>query len=214
MLVKDTVLKMMRYFPQLYPTRVDALLRLFDSFDTKWVNGELVDLEAYDESFPYLSYSAEEVADPTDDRKLSDVIANRWENAKAQFVHDNAYLMALDPFSHFRSDKTLSFEGNRFRDIPADITEDWMDAAKELARAVMAHKYFPKRQYAPQEVERQRDAVAASAKICEQFLERFKVITPCPYARAARVKELQREALALGLNLTEADGTPPKSAVF
>jgi hypothetical protein len=214
MLVQETVLKMMREFPWLYPTRVTALRRLFDASYTHWMNGELISTDNSGEGRDYLPYSPAEVADTDGTCDIRGVLFHRKENGHAQFVYDNAHLLSRDILSNFDKHTSICFDGARFADMPEDITADWLDAAKELATCIRFHKYWPDTNYAPEYEQGRRDEQAKAVKICEQFLERLKVIQPpCRYARAARVKELLREAQALGMQLTEADGSPPKVGV-
>lgn len=213
MQVRDTVFTMMLRFPWSYPTRVDALLELFDSYNTQWEKGELVFQTPLDNKGSHLPFSPDKVADPENYESVSQVIAARQANAQAQFVFDNAYVLSHDKSSYFRPSKPLLFEGKRFADIPPDITPDWLEAAKELAWAVVQHKFFNDGSYGPAELERKQEQQERSVKLCQQFLEKFKVIRPCPYERAARVTKLLQEAEALGLNLTESDGSPPKTSV-
>jgi hypothetical protein len=212
--VQETVFVMMRAYPMLYPTRVRALARLFDSFDCSWVNGELIDHERVDpeSARDFLPYKPEDVTETGDAKKDQYIVHNRWENAKAQFVYDNAHLMSADRYSEFRKHSTIRFGGRHFADIPADVTADWLDAAKELAMAVSTHQYFPDRTYAPDHLTREREELENSAKLCTQFLERFAVITPCPFERAARLEKVTREAQALGFALVPAEATPAEGA--
>ena len=84
---------------------------------------------------------------------------------------------------------------------------------KELALGVMVHKPVGNPSYTANHIDSEAKEHAKTVKICSQFLERFKLAKPCPYARAARVRELQREAQALGMILTESDGTAPRCNV-
>ena len=214
MTVQETICEMMQNYPTMYRSRVQALARLFDSYSTHWEDGCLIDTDRPSSPdrnpLPYPNT----LANPTTDTEVDDALFERRENAKAQFVLDNAHLMSRDLYSSFESNYPIRFEGKRFEDFPENATKEWHDAAVELAHAILRHTYWPDSTYAPEEEERRRKDQAKSQDLCKKFLERFRVITPCPYERAARVKELHREALALGLNLTEADGGPPKTSVL
>lgn len=217
MTVQQVVIKMMQDYPSLYRTRALALKRLFDSPSTRWVGGELVDGEASTEPRKdYLPYKAEDVAFPNPDKSPSSVIFARQQNAAAQFVHDNAALLSKDTNSGFDSrEYHLTFEGRRFTDMPADVTPEWLEAAKELAFAVIAHQRDTQRPMDPKMQKHAEEQQDAAKKLCQQFLERFKAVPgPDPWVRAHRVKELYREALALGLLLTEADGSELKVSVL
>lgn len=214
--VQQTVCLMMRAVPTLFRTRVMALKNLFDSFDTEWVNGELVSHERPSADRDYLPYAEHEVALPEDldqVEDISDLLFKRSENAKAQFVHDNAELLSRHTTSHFDLEHAIHFSGRRLMDIPDDVSDDWLAAAKELANAIMHHKLQPKPGYTEAYAAAQQRQQDESARVARQFLERFNVIKPCPYARAARVKELLQEAQALGMHLTESDGSTPKTTV-
>lgn len=207
--VENTVRTMMELYPTLYHSRAVALLNLFDSYHAKWRNGELIRLEADDGRSSYLPYpEPADVADPTEQAEVRNVLFHRRENAKAQFVYDNAYLLARDTFSSFPKTYAVSFEGNRYDDIPEDVTPDWFEAAKELARAILVHKFRPKDGMAKDYQDREQKDHDRSVVRCRQFLERFQVITPCPLERAARLTKLQREAEALGLALVDKNGQP------
>jgi hypothetical protein len=205
--VQETVFTMMRSYPTLYRTRVMALARLFDTHSSSWVNGELIDNEAPRES-PHLPYSGNDLEETGDLHKDSSVVFHRLQNAKAQFVFDNASLMSRDTISGFDKHSGVRFAGRHFDDIPADIKPEWLDAAKELAHAICHHKYYPDTTYAADYIQNQAREMELSVKLCQQFLERFKVITPCPYERAARLEAVTREARALGFILV-----PVESAI-
>lgn len=205
--VENTVRKMIELYPTLFSTRAMALLSLFDSYHAEWRNGELIRLESDDDSRSYLPYpSPDEIADPAESEGVRDVLFHRRENAKAQFTYDNAYLLARDKFSSLPKTYAVSFEGNRFDDIPDDVTPDWLEAAKELAQIVLIHRFKPKDGMAKDYQEREQKDHDRSVERCKQFLERFQVIKPCPYARAARMTALRREAEALGVEVVEKSG--------
>lgn len=210
--VESTVRNMIELYPTLYRSRAMALLNLFDSYHTVWRNGELIRLEPDDGNSSYLPYpEPADVADPAEEADSCDVrnvLIHRRENAKAQFTHDNAHLLARQTFSSLPSTYSGSFEGTRFDDIPEDVTPDWLAAAKELARIVMSHPFKPKDGRMKEYQDRERKDHDRSVERCKQFLEQFQVITPCPFERAARLTKLQREAEALGLALVDKNGQP------
>jgi hypothetical protein len=205
MTVQETVFVMMRAYPTLYPSRVIALARLFDSYDSQWVNGELIDNE-HRLGEDFLPYKPEELVETGDVEKDCYLVAHRRQNSKAQFVYDNAYLMSKDLYSRFGKHSTVRFNGRHFDDMPEDVAPEWLEAAKELARAVCVHKHYPDTTYAPEYVRNNEAEQQASVARCTQFLERFKVITVCPFDRAARLRTLTREALALGYILVPVVG--------
>lgn len=205
--VERTVRNMIELYPTLYRSRAMALLSVFDSYHVEWRNGELISLEPHDDKSSYLPYpEPKDVADPAGPQDVRDVLFHRRENAKAQFTHDNAYLLARDTFSSLPSTQAVSFEGNRFDDIPEDVTPDWLEAAKELARIVLVHKFKPKDGLNKEYLEREQTWHDLSVGRCKQFLERFQVITTCPSERAARLTALRREAEALGVEVVDKNG--------
>lgn len=203
MTVQETVFGMMRAYPTLYRTRVMALARLFDSYDSKWVNGELL-LNEPRGNTAFLPYPPAKIIETGDARSDQDVVFHRLANAKAQFVYDNAHMLSKDPHSAFGKHSSIRFTGKRFDDMPEDVSQEWLEAAKELANAVRVHKYYPDTTYAAEYLKQQMFELEASAKLCSQFLERFKVLTPCPFERAHRLETVTREALALGFVLVPA----------
>lgn len=209
--VQDTVFSMIRSYPTLYRSRVMALARLFDQFDAVWVNGELFDKEPRGNQ-DFLPYSVEQVTETGSDRVDRDLLFHRRENAKAQFTYDNAHLLSRDTLSSFDKTSSIRFAGRHFEDIPADITPDWLDAAKELAGIITIHKYRPDTTYAADHLERENRDLESSVKLCKQFLERFKVVTVSTWEHANRLKEVTREALALGFKLVPVEATPPECA--
>lgn len=195
--MQDTVFGMMRAYPTMYRSRVMALARLFDSYDSEWVNGELIDNERrLNEDF--LPYSPEKLVETGDPHEDNGVLFSRRQNAKAQFVFDNAGLMSKDQYSTFGKHSTIRFAGRHFDDIPTNVTPEWLEAAKELAHAVCLHKYYPDTTYAADHALNRAQEQAASVAICTQFLERFRVKTLDPIRSAARLTTLTREARALG----------------
>ena len=200
--VQETVFGMMRAYPTMYRSRVMALARLFDSYDSEWVNGELIDNE-HRSGRDFLPYPPEKLVETGDLREIHDVLFARRQNAKAQFVYDNAELMSKHSFSSFGKHSTIRFSGRHFDDIPADITPEWLEAAKELAQAVVSHKYYPDTTYAADHALHQAKEEAASVAICNQFLERFRVKAIDPIVSAARLSVLTREARALGYALVQ-----------
>lgn len=211
--VQETVFQMMQTYPTLYRSRVMALAHIFDSYHAEWKEGELISREPYGEGRDFLPYPPDKLVVNAENR-IHDVLFAREENAKAQFVYDNADLLSQDTGSRFEADQFVTFKGRHFDDLPETVAKDWLDAAKELASTVLAHKPTAKGSYAPEYVAQQQRSQKESADICRQFLERF--LPPksmCLYARAARVTELLREARALGLVLTEQDGSQPKTSV-
>jgi hypothetical protein len=205
--VESTIRNMIERYPSLYRSRAMALLSLFDSYHVEWHNGELISLEHDEAKSSYLPYPAlTDVADPAGPDDVRDVLFKRRENAKAQFTHDNAYLLARQTFSSLPSTQAVSFEGNRFDDIPEDVTPDWLEAAKELARIILVHKFKPKDGVNKEYLERDQKWHDFSVERCKQFLERFQVITPCPLERAARMTALRREAEALGVEVVDKNG--------
>lgn len=208
---KTTVTQMLRSYPSLYPTRVTALLHLFDSTETIWKDGELIhtDPTMYERN----NYLDDETADQAayekalhTDRESDmarDLLFTKRENARKRFVHDNAALLAADTSSNFRKGRAIDFKGRRFDDIPEDVKPEWLEAAKEVAFAVLAHKFINLNGYNAEYAQRFERELEQSKRVCTQFLERFKVVQICQFARAARIAELQREAAALGLSLVD-----------
>lgn len=204
--VQDTVFGMMRAYPTMYRSRVMALARLFDSYDSEWVNGELID-NAPRSGGDFLPYPPDKLVETEDQHELNNVLFARRQNAKAQFVYDNAGLMSKDLYSAFGKHSTIRFAGRHFDDIPADISPEWLEAAKELAQAVVGHKYYPNTTYAADYTLNQAKEEAASLAICNQFLERFRVKAIDPIVSAARLSVLTREARALGYSLVPDSAT-------
>lgn len=209
--VHHTVMRMMLAYPSLYRTRVMALLNLFDASHTDWKDGELVHLypEEYaprnfleDESAAVAAYEAEK-HDNDPGLAVRDLLHLREQNAKSQFVHDNAELLAANTSSNFGKGYPISFSGRHFDDMPDNVAPDWLEAAKELAHAIRGYTYINVSGYVAEYVQRNEKELEHAKKICTKFLERFRVVPIDPYTRAARIAELQREAAALGLQLTE-----------
>lgn len=145
-------------------------------------------------------------------RDLDNLLFELRENAAAAFVHDNADLLARDRQEGFEKTHWVTFDGQRLLDLPEDAAPEWLEAAKELALAVLAHQSDHKSGYVEEYKRTQAKQFATAQKVCRQFLERFKLISTNPYERATRAAELLREAQALGLNLTEPDGSAMRTS--
>ena len=212
--VQATVERMIRAFPTLYRTRAMALMALFDSSSARWVNGCLVDPQyevprSDDDILPY----PEATPLASDGSNADQVLFEREENAKARFVFENAHLLASGKrfARQLEREYSVDFDGRHFDDMPEDVDPEWKSAALELALVIVAHRPTQRedqdRAYRESRAKRHEEAQA----LCRQFLERHQVSKPCPYARAARVKKLLREAQAIGMVLTESDGTAPRT---
>lgn len=210
--VQATLVRMVRAYPSLYRTRAMALAHIFDSSTARWIDGNLVETwEGYDDRLAreYLPFPST----GEDGNRTVLSLRELQENAKAQFVHDHAEMIASTNERPFEAFQTIDFRGKHFDSMPIEAASDWKQAAIDLAWAIKTHKPVPRPSYTLDAQKVAADRHAASQAVCQHFLERVRVSVPCPYARAQRVAKLLQEARALGMVLTEQDGSEPKTSV-
>lgn len=202
--LRDEAAALMRTFPTLYRNRLMALLAIFDGTEYRWEGGALVRTDKLTrDGRSHLPYSD---SDDVNSKHVSLKLMALRENAKADFVHHNAELLAEHVHGGFERDHHISFDGRHFDTMPADVQPEWRDAAIELATGVLAHKPLDTGIYESRyQASRVRDH-QRSQEACRLFLERHQLVSISPADREARVAKLRREALALGLTLT--DGAP------
>ena len=204
--VADTVKRLMLAYPSLYPTRLRVLVKLFDSPDWAWVNGELVLVGPDEYGVPH------EPRDPADMQAQFDRANDRTRagaagallmvlraNAQAQFTVDHAHLLSLDDSDEF--DYIPRIKGLRWQDMPEDVTPDWKRAATDLATAVLAYSK-PSRGTDPDRVALDAHALACSKQAARHFLDQHYP-RPIPESeREGRMAALRAEAAALGVEVT------------
>lgn len=219
--VAQTVRMLLVAFPDMYPTRDSALLRIFDSAAFAWVEGELVLVEQglYDkvhrpEPEHAIAAKLAGVDDSTAEGQVArdglmrELLRVRQANSQTAFVVENAELISQcrqSRFGGYDGPILRSFEGVHFKDFPADARPDWREAAMELAAAILAYDK-PARGPSPTETLRRAQAMERAKCVCRGFLARMYASDMTPTARHAREQELQRQASALGLTLVRESG--------
>lgn len=195
-----TVAGLMRSKPNIFRSRALALLWLFSSPFVRWVDGELVpEGGEWSPGASSLPHSDRDLANAKHDldsgnaarlspslaaRQLSLYLAMLRENHEAAFTIENAEFLAKDEFSQFPTDYTVNFNGLHFDDMPADVKVEWVDAADELAIAILGHAYFPSRAYSLGELRIREETMAKSRVCASAFLNRPKQRPTEPVAPA------------------------------
>ena len=130
--VHDTIVHMMRSFPTLNENRADTLNNLFNGSHAHWENGELV-LDPDSGYFDRDWRESLETPDMGDD--VSERLRVLRRNAEATFIAEHANLLAQEEYSRLtrKNADTYWISGNRWNDMPEDVTDEWAAAAEESA---------------------------------------------------------------------------------
>jgi len=216
MKVNETIVAMMKSWPSMYSTRKDALRNMFSSSNYHWVNGELV---PSCEGVLYPSRLLSEVLDDEDKAvakidalksknaaeweitsAIGDLLHIRRQNNECRFVWENAELLAVENTSKFRANPSLNKDTFN---LPADVTSEWFDAAKDLAISILVHKFITHPEYIESYDKREMAEFERAKVLAQEFLDRYnpeKVME-----RNEKLEQVRKEAKALGYELVKAE---------
>ena len=184
--VVDTIVPMIRSYPSLYPNRKKALEHLFSHYGTKWVDGELVHDNPADYDLPEGHDFRTDLDEYEGEGNESLWFMHAFENAKLEVCVANAERLAAYT-GHLGEDRINGgwMHTNHFEDMPEDVTEDWFEAAKELAfEIIVRFKDVPETDHFYQHK-------LGTFKNAQRFLLRHGLLNN--EAREKRIAELRKE---------------------
>lgn len=214
--VDSLIVLMMCSYPSLYPTRADALKHLFCTHSCKWIDGHLVYRDRdeltpsgktfSDEDAEISKYMDGITSDQMDDAEKRREEATvrmrvRRQNTERKFIIDNARYLAIELYSKLSYAPRNEFY--RFDDMPSNAHPEWVDAAKELAYAVLEFKMgLPYLNQSLDYQTRTLQQIEEAKERCRAFLKKF-VFGGQDESRATRLAKLRSEAKALGAEIIE-----------
>jgi len=219
---QQTVLVLIKSQPSLYGNRLEALKAIFDSPQLAWKNGDLAFLREFDmKKHSNIFRRDEEIriknAANTYDSALAAFLAaeSRTNELAMEFAQkkmldelkmqkDNLFVFEnADMLSSSRSNFTKNpwrFSGLHFDDIPDDVSDDWKDAAKELAWNIIAYQFAESKGIHQDGSDNDLIFLLYTKKLCRQFLERMGDIEISQQDYQRRINALKREIRSLGLS--------------
>jgi hypothetical protein len=209
--VAETIAAMLRAYPtNAFKTRADALMRLFRSIDSEWVEGRLVPpngLVTPDNSYTineddFVKHFCVGTEVSAEEEACARLFARR-HNLEASFVFDNADLLSLNTSSDLSDVPSDQFM-QTIQNMPEDVIPEWREAAKELARCVLRYEYVrsPKRchdsSWEQRQMRRVEDAKTAAQQVLDSLDPQRRI-----EQRQRRLANLRQEAEELGVAIIE-----------
>ncbi len=145
----STVTKMIEEYPELFPTRLEAMDHLLNVIGNgyEWVNGELV--ESYVMSPEEKAYNDKRHQDHIDEmlkaaQALPDAgFMKEWllDYARAENARANAATVAATKVETLVDDRTFYplCEYSAIRRVPLDVKPDWAEAIAEMTEILAKH---------------------------------------------------------------------------
>lgn len=214
---KKIIFMMMRSYPRDYPSRLTALMKMFDNPAMHWHNGELVFIDEIHTSSLAIEYESESRAlkearagfialeskgDGADEFDFNEARSAYLSELKAQneqaFVFHNAHLLSQDTRGRFSINP--NFNGLHFYDIPLDVTPEWLSAAIELATAIYNHTLIPAIHFKSDEHIVLSDRLKQSKSHAKRLLINLDVIELGFSEREALIDNLVRDAQSLWMS--------------